>query len=58
LVQDGFIGRDLGLTALAGAEMLSNRINYFRLQSVQKIVRQQLLTVVTREWSSHYYILM
>src|SRR5262249_29137415 len=37
--------------------MLGNRINCFRLQGVQKIVRQQLLAVVTREWSSHYYIL-
>src|SRR5262249_16447214 len=37
--------------------MLSNRINCFRLQGVQKIVRQQLLAVVTREWSSHYYSL-
>ena len=36
LVQDGFIGRELGTTALTGAQMLSHRTECFRLRGVQQ----------------------
>jgi len=51
--QNSFRGRELRPTARTGAEMLRHHLDGFRLQGVQQIVRQQLFTVVTREWSSH-----